>query len=410
MYFKNAFFSFLKLSSILFYSLIAIPPRMMEISPDKKALAVVEQAELKQLLKHTDELIYQFQYFPEQKIFTLPFASSGLWNTYEVMPEEVKYDATPAISRIHKDDIEKVFTLINKSMKTLESWTCDYRVVLPIKGVRWLRGYGRPIQLADGSLLWNGFVTDITNQKKEEEETKRMFNALKVQNERLQNFAHIATHNLRSHSNNLSILLGLAEEEKNPEEKKEIMQHVRRVSEEFSNTMLHLNQIVTVQNNKNGALKSVNLHTYIEDVRAVLKGIIYQKKAVIINNVSKDIFIEYNPAYLESILLNLMSNALKYSHPTRHPEVLFDAFYEDTQLFLQISDNGTGIDLKKYGGHLFGMYKTFHKNEDAVGIGLFLTKSQIEAMGGDIKVASTVDVGTSFTICFNQKSTAKRIA
>jgi len=273
--------------------------------------------------------------------------------------------------------------------------------------VRWLRGYGRPLQLADGSLLWNGFVIDITAKKEEEEKSKRVFKTLKAQNERLLNFAHIATHNLRSHANNLSILLELAEEEKDPEEKKEIMQHVKRVSEGLSNTMVHLNEIVTVQTDTNQELETVNLYEYIEKATFVLKGTIHQKKAVIHNNVSKDIFIEYNQVYLESILLNLMSNALKYSHSERHPEIIIDAFYEHNQIVLQISDNGIGIDLNTYGAYLFGMYKTFHRNEDAVGIGLFLTKSQIEIMGGDIKVESTVDVGTSFKVFFNQTASAK---
>ncbi|WP_299438684.1 PAS domain-containing sensor histidine kinase [uncultured Aquimarina sp.] len=363
-----------------------------------------EQAELQSLLEHTDELIYQFRYFPDKKKYTLPFASSGLWNIYEVMPDEVKYDARPVISRMHKDDFKAVYNIVNKSMKTLESWSYDFRVVLPSKGVRWLRGHGQPVQLTDGSFLWNGFVMDITSQKEKEEEVKKTFDIVKAQNKRLINFAHIATHNLRSHSNNLAILLELAEEEKDPVEKTEIMGHVKRVSGELSNTMVHLNEIVMVQTNVNQELKQVNLHKYIERTIFVLKGDIHQKSAEIINKVSKNIFVEYNPVYLESILLNLISNSLKYKHPERNPEIKIDAFCENDQLILQISDNGIGIDIKKHGEHLFGMYKTFHKNKDAVGIGLFLTKSQIETMGGTIEVESKVNIGTSFKILFSKRS------
>ncbi|WP_405207394.1 ATP-binding protein [Aquimarina sp. LLG6339-5] len=377
----------------------------MKVSENKSDDIIVnDQDELQSLLEHTDELIYQFRYFPEEKKYTLPFASRGLWNIYEVMPEEVKYDATPAINRVHKDDIKTVFDILNKSMKTLTSWSYDFRVVLPSKGVRWLRGNGRPIQLTDGSFLWNGCVIDITYQKEKEEEAKKIFDAVNAQNKRLTNFAHIATHNLRSHSNNLSILLELAEEENDPKEKIEIMGHVKRVSKELSNTMAHLNEIVEVQTDVNKELKRVNLYKYIEKTIFVLKGDIYQKNAEILNKVSKNVFVEYNPAYLESVLLNLMSNALKYHHPERNPEITIDAFCENDQLVLRVSDNGVGIDIKKHGEHLFGMYKTFHKNKDAVGIGLFLTKSQIENMGGAIAVESKVNVGTSFKVLFNQRS------
>ena len=65
---------------------------------------------------------------------------------------------------------------------------------------------------------------------------------------------------------------------------------------------------------------------------------------------------------------------------------------------LTIEDNGLGMDLKKYGERLFGMYNTFHKHKDSRGIGLFITKNQIEAMGGRVTVESTIDVGTTFTI------------
>jgi signal transduction histidine kinase len=67
---------------------------------------------------------------------------------------------------------------------------------------------------------------------------------------------------------------------------------------------------------------------------------------------------------------------------------------------LEISDNGRGIDLNQYGDKMFGMYKTFHSNPDAKGIGLFITKNQVETMGGSISVTSTVNIGTTFKIKF----------
>ena len=70
-------------------------------------------------------------------------------------------------------------------------------------------------------------------------------------------------------------------------------------------------------------------------------------------------------------------------------------------LEIRIEDNGIGIDLKRNGDKIFGMYKTFHKNENAQGIGLYITKIQIEAMKGEISVKSKVGVGTSFRIIFN---------
>jgi signal transduction histidine kinase len=71
---------------------------------------------------------------------------------------------------------------------------------------------------------------------------------------------------------------------------------------------------------------------------------------------------------------------------------------EDDRVYLTVEDNGLGIDLEKYGQKVFGMYQTFHSHDTAQGIGLFITRNQVEAMGGNIYIESAVDVGTKFTI------------
>jgi signal transduction histidine kinase len=119
---------------------------------------------------------------------------------------------------------------------------------------------------------------------------------------------------------------------------------------------------------------------------------------VVNNNVAPGLEIEYNPAYIESILFNFLSNAIKYGKPGRKTVINIDCSDHNGHLVLQIADNGLGMDLQKIGEDLFGMYKTFHRNSDAKGIGLFITKNQVEAMGGKIEVESEVDKGTTFKI------------
>ena len=74
-------------------------------------------------------------------------------------------------------------------------------------------------------------------------------------------------------------------------------------------------------------------------------------------------------------------------------------------IILIFEDNGLGIDLKKHSKKLFGIYKTFHVHEDSRGVGLFITKNQVESMGGRIEVQSEVNVGTTFKIfLINEKN------
>ena len=75
-----------------------------------------------------------------------------------------------------------------------------------------------------------------------------------------------------------------------------------------------------------------------------------------------------------------------------------NTFQMNKHVYLIFEDNGMGIDMAKHGDQVFGMYKTFHQNNDAKGIGLFITRNQIESLGGTIKVESAINQGTKFTI------------
>ena len=104
---------------------------------------------------------------------------------------------------------------------------------------------------------------------------------------------------------------------------------------------------------------------------------------------------------VDSVLLNLFTNSIKYSSPRRKPKITVSSKKKGKNIIVDFKDNGLGINMERHGKKLFGMYKTFHQHEDAKGIGLFITKNQIEAMDGKIEVESAVDKGTTFrvTLC-----------
>ena len=96
----------------------------------------------------------------------------------------------------------------------------------------------------------------------------------------------------------------------------------------------------------------------------------------------------------------MLTNAIKYKSPSRNPVINIKVEKMEGQIKLSIQDNGIGIDLVKNKDKIFGMYKTFHRNPDAVGLRLFMAKNHIESMGGRIEVESEIDKGTTFTIYF----------
>ncbi len=245
-----------------------------------------------------------------------------------------------------------------------------------------------------------GVATNISEIKEAEREVKSLLEVTKDQNERLKNFAHIVSHNLRSHAGNLSALLDLFLQE-NPEMEQDEM--VRMQKQAFNNlqeTIAHLNEIVLINTTVDENLQPLNLYRHIMTAVNSVAAIANEANVQIINEVPEDLYVSGIPAYLDSVLLNFITNGIKYRSEEKHSFIKLTAETRDAYTMLAIADNGLGMDLKLVQHKLFGMYKTFHGNPDARGIGLFITKNQVEAIGGKIEVESEENKGTTFYIYF----------
>jgi signal transduction histidine kinase len=200
------------------------------------------------------------------------------------------------------------------------------------------------------------------------------------------------------------MLLGFLDAEKDPTERLRLIKMLRQASDNLLETLANLNQVVDVNSNTLVIKKNVHLRHAVVKVLQDQSALLEHNHAQVTNHVPEQLQINCVPAYLDSILLNLVSNAVKYKSPDRKLQITINALKSQKGIELSISDNGLGIDLNKYGNKIFGMYKTFHNREDAKGFGLYLVKNQIEAMGGSITVQSEVDKGTTFNVSFNEES------
>lgn len=123
---------------------------------------------LQKLSENLPGMLYQFQHWQETGKSVFPFATEGIRQIYEVSPEEVSQDATPVYDRLHPEDRDSVIRKILESAATLKPWYDEYRVLFPDGRVEWLQGYSTPEKLEDGSILWHGYITQITARKAEE--------------------------------------------------------------------------------------------------------------------------------------------------------------------------------------------------------------------------------------------------
>ncbi|MBR2649031.1 MAG: hypothetical protein IKD55_09330 [Sediminibacterium sp.] len=251
----------------------------------------------------------------------------------------------------------------------------------------------------------SGTFQEITARKKGEQilkvrnkELQQLNDLISLQNTRLQNFAHIISHNIRSHVTNMSGVIQLADN--NVINAGDMIFEVFKKSVSgLEETIANLNEVIYIQSNLNVPKKMLQISEELDKITNLFYHQIVDSGASIqLGGNCTEVYT--NPAYFESILQNLVSNAIKYRSPERSPIVQINLIQENDYVLLEVTDNGLGIDLQKYGSRIFGMYKTFHRNKDAKGLGLFITKTQIEAINGKIEIASTVNMGTSFKVYF----------
>ncbi|MBI1221349.1 MAG: PAS domain S-box protein [Bacteroidetes bacterium] len=242
-------------------------------------------------------------------------------------------------------------------------------------------------------------INDISIQKNSQLEIQQLLDTTREQNARLLNFAHIVSHNLRSHVGNFSMLLELFSTEAPECTNNDFFPLLQHSADSLHETIGYLNDVVAVNEPSEEDMKEINLLDFVRKALLDLSTQISKDKAQVNVKIPENTMVLGIPAYVDSILLNFISNAIKYSSKDRKLKIdlHLDEPVGDYHV-LRIRDNGLGIDLNAHGKKLFGMFKTFHGNSDAKGVGLFLSKSQIEAMGGKVDVESEVDKGTIFKI------------
>ena len=169
---------------------------------------------------------------------------------------------------------------------------------------------------------------------------------------------------------------------------------------EMDEVLSDINSILELKNKDIGQSYEVDIEVTIDKVRKILYDNLQESKAEIALNL--DIRnINANEPYLESIIYNLVSNSIKYRSNERTLKIGISTYKENSSVILKISDNGMGIDLLKFEEKIFGLYQRFHDHVVGKGLGLYLVKTQVEALGGNIEIDSKVEKGTTFKILFS---------
>ncbi len=152
-----------------------------DLTERKRAKEALKERDIvfKKLSANVPGIIYQFQMKPDGS-FCLPFSTDAVKDIYGCSPEDIVNDFSPIAKAVYHGDFDRFVESIKLSAKKMSPWQCEYRVQVPGKPLRWILGTSTPEKLPDGSIIWHGFNTDITQRKKAEAETAILSNALKL--------------------------------------------------------------------------------------------------------------------------------------------------------------------------------------------------------------------------------------
>ena len=296
----------------------------------------------------------------------------------------------------------KQIDLLKQRIK--EYQICDIETVCYKKdnSLFWINFTMIPVTNKDGEHShWISVQRDVTEIKEKEKEREQLIRELTKNNNDLKQFSYITSHNLRAPLSNLTGLLNLIDDIpiENPD-LKELIDGFNTSTHLLNETINDLVKVIIIKDNPAIEKERILIKDIFENVFNQLNFLINLHKPILKIELSEEYISNINKSYLESIFLNLMTNSIKYRSATNQLKITITSKVINEELVISFKDNGIGIDMDRNKDKIFGLYQRFHNHPDSKGLGLYLVKSQVESMGGNISVESKLGKGTTFTLTF----------
>jgi PAS domain S-box-containing protein len=313
----------------------------------------------------------------------------------------------------HPDDNENDNTLLNRMLtNVLNYYSLEKRYISKKNTILWGMHTVSKVCNDNGTLEFYVLqVVDITHRKTLTDELNRKNSELEAirtglinRINQLEELNNIIAHNLRGPANNVSLLIGMLKDsvdEKDAPGSRLEMTDIVNYLEEGSNSLLNslntLMEVVQISMSKDIPFEVCDVYEIVHEILDQLNSTIFETGAFVQFDMGVP-KISYPKVFFESIIYNLLSNSLKYISPDRIPDILIKTYEEDGKIKISVKDNGLGIDLVKYGSKIFKLNQVFHKHPNSKGVGLYITKAQVESFGGTITVKSRENEGSEFIV------------
>ncbi len=253
----------------------------------------------------------------------------------------------------------------------------------------------------DSDRLVFAVAKDVTIKKKLEEERNTLLINMTSLNKKLEHLSYTTSHDLRAPVNNLLSLFELLDTTQIADEDTlELIKVLRAASVNLQQTLNGYVDKLKEKQSVNLPLEEISLSGALETVMKSIASLVRNSRAVINADFSEVSSIFFNKEYLHSILLNLLTNSMKYAKTDCLPVITITSKRVNGIRQLIVSDNCIGFDMEKVKDRIFGLHQKFHEHADSKGIGLYLVYNHVVSLGGTISLESKPNEGATFIISF----------
>jgi PAS domain S-box-containing protein len=306
--------------------------------------------------------------------------------------------AKPIHAFIHPDDRERTAMHRHKLLHNTPLLNFENRYITKHGKIVWLSWTSISVE---SERLVYAIAKNVTHKKKIEEDRDLVIANLAKVNNDLKLLTATTSHDLRSPVNNLLSVFNILDEA--PIQDERTLDFIALLKSATNTLKETLNNYVDVLHKKDTFsehIEEINIDHSLNVVLQSLDALIFSSKAKINVNFEEFRDIKFTKHYMESILLNLITNSIKYARPDHFPVITISTRILNGVKQLIFSDEGQGFNMDEVKDKIFGFQKKFHHHIDSKGIGLYLVYNHVTSLGGEITIESKINEGTTFTISF----------
>ena len=299
---------------------------------------------------------------------------------------------------VHPEDQQQTAAVRREIHKSKPLHHFENRYVKKSGEIVWLFWTSLPVE---SDRLVFAIAKDITHKKRMETERNTLLAELSDVNKGLKNLSYTTSHDIRSPINNLLALLSMIDSGKIEDvQTLKQMEFLRLSGEKLKKTFDSYIDVLREMDKVTIKVEDTFFANCLDKVLPSVNALITTTKAIIEADFMTLSNVKFNPIYLQSIFLNLITNSIKYAQPGLPAKIKIYTRVENGVSKLFYSDNGSGFDLAMVGDKVFGLHQKFHGNADSKGVGMYLVYTHVTSLGGHIAIESKVNEGTTFTITF----------